>query len=242
MDSGWLSALLEHYDWQSSLLALLGIIIISKAGKYLAFKVPALARMKQLNREEDKKKLAMDKYRPMVNASKKVGLVCNIGFFVLVLPFCITQQTMPVWQILLNVFIILMFYDFFYYVVHRWWFHGNGAMRKIHAVHHQARSPTFVDAFYVHPLETFIGLAMFTASVAVLAAILGPFHVATITICFVIYVQINTINHTFVDLPYPPFKTLSWITAKHHVHHLNMHKGNYASITLLFDKLFGTLD
>ena len=242
MDSGWLSALLEHYDWQSSLLALLGIIIISKAGKYLAFKVPALARMKQLNREEDKKKLAMDKYRPMVNASKKVGLVCNIGFFVLVLPFCITQQTMPVWQILLNVFIILMFYDFFYYVVHRWWFHGNGAMRKIHAVHHQARSPTFVDAFYVHPLETFIGLAMFITTIAGLAALLGPFHVATITIAFVIYVQINTINHTFVDLPYPPFKTLSWITAKHHVHHLNMHKGNYASITLLFDKLFGTLD
>ena len=135
-----------------------------------------------------------------------------------------------------------MFYDFFYYVVHRWWFHGNGAMRKIHAVHHQARSPTFVDAFYVHPLETFIGLAMFITTIAVLAALLGPFHVATITICFVIYVQINTINHTFVDLPYPPFKTLSWITAKHHVHHLNMHKGNYASITLLFDKLFGTLD
>ncbi|MBE9538969.1 MAG: sterol desaturase family protein, partial [Proteobacteria bacterium] len=79
-------------------------------------------------------------------------------------------------------------------------------------------------------------------SIALLAALMGPFHVVTIILSFAIYVQINTINHTFVDLPYFPFKTLSWVTAKHHVHHINMHKGNYATITLLFDKLFGTLD
>ena len=45
-----------------------------------------------------------------------------------------------------------------------------------------------------------------------------------------------------MKLPYFPFRTLSWITAKHHVHHENMHKGNYATITLFYDKLFGTFD
>ncbi len=86
----------------------------------------------------------------------------------------------PVWEILLDIFIILMFYDFFYYVSHRFWFHGQGPMRKIHAVHHQARNPSYLDAHYVHPLETFIGLALYMASIVVLAALLGPFHIATI--------------------------------------------------------------
>lgn len=236
------TALLENYDGLSALLALLGVIALIKVGKFLAFKVPALARMKKINREEDKKKLAQAKYRPMIKSSRNVGLACNLTFFIVVLPFCITMASTPAWKILLDVVIILMFYDFFYYCAHRFWFHGNGPMRKIHAVHHQARSPTFVDALYVHPFETFIGLALYIVSIALLAALMGPFHVVTIILSFAIYVQINTINHTFVDLPYFPFKTLSWVTAKHHVHHINMHKGNYATITLLFDKLFGTLD
>ena len=236
------STIFDHYNWLGSLLALAGIVTMSKVGKWLLFKVPALAQMREINRVKDKEKWAREKYPPIVRASQKVGLFCNVTLFVLVLPFCVTLSVQPVWKVFLNVFIILMFYDFFYYLVHRFWFHGNGAMRQVHAVHHQARNPTYLDAHYVHPKETFIGLALYMASIAVLAAIMGPFHLATIIVTFVIYFQLNQINHTFVDLPYYPFKTLSWITAKHHVHHENMHKGNYASITLLYDKLFGTLD
>ena len=80
------------------------------------------------------------------------------------------------------------------------------------------------------------------ATVVALSVIMGPFNIITIVTTFVLYYQLNQINHTYVNLPYFPFKTLSWITAKHHVHHENMHKGNYATITLLYDKLFGTLD
>lgn len=236
------STIFDHYNWLGSLLALAGIVTMSKVGKWLLFKVPALAQMREINRVKDKEKWAREKYPPIVRASQKVGLFCNIALFLLVLPFCVTLTVQPVWKVFLNIFIILMFYDFFYYLVHRFWFHGNGAMRQVHAVHHQARNPTYLDAHYVHPKETFIGLALYMASIAVLAAIMGPFHLATIIVTFVIYFQLNQINHTFVDLPYYPFKTLSWITAKHHVHHENMHKGNYASITLLYDKLFGTLD
>lgn len=236
------STIIDHYNWLGSLLALAGIVTMSKVGKWLLFKVPALAQMREINRVKDKEKWAREKYPPIVRASQKVGLFCNVTLFVLVLPFCVTLTVQPVWKVFLNVFIILMFYDFFYYLVHRFWFHGNGAMRQVHAVHHQARNPTYLDAHYVHPKETFIGLALYMGSIAALAAIMGPFHLATIIVTFVIYFQLNQINHTFVDLPYYPFKTLSWITAKHHVHHENMHKGNYASITLLYDKLFGTLD
>jgi len=242
MDNTWLGTLLEHYNWQGSLLALASIAAISKIGKWLAFKVPALADMRAVNRSKDKEKWALEKYPPMVRASQKVGLRCNIVFFLLILPFCITRAAQPAWEVLLDIFVILMFYDFFYYLAHRFWFHGNGPMRKIHAVHHQARNPTYLDAHYVHPRETFIGLALYMGSIVALAWLMGPFQLTTIIITFLIFFQLNQINHTFVDLPYFPFKTLSWITAKHHVHHENMHKGNYATITLFYDKLFGTLN
>lgn len=232
----------EHYNILGSLAALALIAGITIIGKWLLFKHPELAQMRQMNKEQDKLKWKKDKYPPMVRSSQQVGKYLNITFFLLLLPFCISMQAQPWWQMLLDGVIILMVYDFFYYCAHRFWFHGNGAMRKVHAVHHQARNPTYLDAHYVHPLETFVGLGGYMATVVVLAALLGPFHLATIVVTFVLYFQLNQINHVYFKIPHFPFNTLNWIVAKHHVHHENMHKGNYATITLLYDKLFGTLD
>ena len=238
----WVTTLSENYNWLGSLVALVGIVVLTKVSKFFIFKVAALDKMRDINREKDKEKWKKPKYPPIVKANQKVGLAINVVFFLLILPFCVTLEVQPVWQMLLDIFVILMFYDFFYYLAHRFWFHGQGKMRQVHAVHHQARNPTYLDAHYVHPLETFIGLTLYLASIAVLAPVLGPYSAATIILTFVIYTQINIINHTFVDLDYFPFKTLTWITRKHHVHHENMHKGNYATITLFYDRIFGTLD
>lgn len=236
------ATVIENYHWLAGLLSLAGIVSISVVGKWLLFKVGPLSDMRELNRSKDKEKWALEKYPPIVRATQKVGMYCNIVFFLLVLPFCVSLDPQPIWQVLLNIVIVLMFYDFLYYLSHRFWFHGNGAMRQIHAVHHQARNPTYLDSHYVHPKETFIGLMLYMGSVAFLAALMGPFHLVTVIVTFLVFYQLNQVNHTFVDLPFFPFKTVSWITAKHHIHHENMHKGNYATITLLYDKLFGTLD
>jgi sterol desaturase/sphingolipid hydroxylase (fatty acid hydroxylase superfamily) len=238
----WLTTLSENYNWLGALLALGGSVALIKLSRFFLFKVPALDNMRGINREKDQEKWKKPKYPPVVKATQKVGLASNVVFFLLILPFCVTLEVQPVWKVLLDIFVILMFYDFFYYLAHRFWFHGQGKMRQVHAVHHQARNPTYLDAHYVHPLETFIGLALYLVSIAVLAPVLGPFSAVTIILTFVIYTQINIINHTFVDLDYFPFKTLTWITRKHHVHHENMHKGNYATITLFYDRIFGTLD
>jgi len=242
MNNEWLSYMWQHYNILGSLLALAGIAALTIVGKRLLFSVPALGAMRTLNKAEDKERWAQAKYPPVVRATQRVGLYCNITFFLLLLPFCITLTAQPWWKVLLDTFIILMFYDFFYYLSHRFWFHGQGAMRKIHAVHHQARNPSYLDAHYVHPLETFVGLALYMGSIVLLAALIGPFHIATIVLTFLIFSQINQINHIFFDLPNSPYKTVNWIVAKHHVHHENMHKGNYATITLFYDKIFGTLE
>lgn len=242
MNNEWLAYIWEHYNIFGSVIALAGIVVLTIVGKKLAFSVPALAEMRALNKEKDKPKWGQEKYPPMVKSTQKVGLYCNVTFFALLLPFCITFESQPVWKVFLDTFIILMFYDFFYYVSHRFWFHGQGAMRKVHAVHHQARNPTYLDAHYVHPFETFVGLALYMGSIIVLAALMGQFHIGTIILTYLIFTQINQINHVYFALPYFPYKSLNWIVAKHHVHHENMHKGNYATITLFYDKIFGTLD
>lgn len=231
------------YDWQAALAVLGSVIVLTVVGKRLLFWVPALAAARRYNLEQDEQKRALPKYPPVVGASNRVGLACNLFLYLAVVPFIASFDSKAAWQyLLIDIAAVLMLYDFVYYLTHRFLFHGQGYFRRVHAVHHQARSPTYIDALYVHPLETFIGLALFIVSIAAVGYLAGSLNAFSLAACIVIYTQINIVNHTHVDLPYFPFKTLTWITRKHAVHHENMHRGNYASITLLFDKLFGTFD
>ena len=232
----------ESYNWQSSLLAVISIAALTKFLKYVLFKHPIARELKDRNRALDKTKLALDKYPPVVNDTQKAGLLTNLTFFTVVLPFCIAPTTNSVLTILLNIILILMVYDFFYYLMHRFWFHGSGRMRQIHAIHHQARSPTYIDAHYVHPFETFLGLTLFFLTIAGISMLVGRFDIVSIVCVYVIYVQLNILNHTSIDVSSFPFRSVHWIAAKHHRHHENMHMGNYASITLIFDKLFRTYE
>ena len=112
----------------------------------------------------------------------------------------------------------------------------------MHSLHHRALTPTYVDALYVHPLETTIGLGLFLGSIPLIAAFTGPLHAASMAIAMLIFTQVNIINHVYVNLPYFPFKTLDYITSIHAAHHVNMKQGNYATLTMIYDWLFGTLE
>lgn len=230
------------YDWQAALVFVGVLIVATVVMQFFVFKVPALQRTLQDNRAQDRIKRKKDKYPPVVKANNITGLLTNLVFFIAIAPFFVTLEPLPLLRELGNVVMILMVYDFFYYLTHRFLFHGQGYFRKVHALHHQARSPTNIDAYYVHPLETFVGISLFMGTILGLGLALGPFHALTLSACFIIWTRINIINHNHVDLPYFPFKTLTWITRKHAVHHENMHMGNYATITLFYDKVFGTLD
>ncbi len=234
------------YNWQASLLTFIILGASIALAQFIAFKVPAFARARTENRDENQRKWRemAKKYHHRVKGSQKKGLLINLAFYVAVLPFFVAWQPQPVWRIALDVFLILMVYDFFYYLVHRFLFHGQGYMRRVHAVHHQARSRvTSIDSYLLHPWELFIGIGLYFATIVVLGlAGLAPFHVATIVISNFIYTQLNQVNHCRIDLNYFPFRTLNWIAMKHDAHHLDMHRGNYATITLLYDKLFGTVE
>ncbi len=237
-----------EYNLLTSLSSLVFSIVIVIFGRKLLFKLPKLKETYVHNKQENHRKLQSkrDKYSGRLSSSNKIALATNVVFFIGILPFFITFESQSVGTIALHSFLILMVYDFCYYLTHRFLFHGQGYFRKVHGIHHQARTRvSSVDSLLLHPLEVFIGIALFFTVIAVLSLLLSsPFQVATIVITTLIYTQINQINHTRIDLDGCgfPYNLLNWIARSHDAHHITMHKGNYATITLLYDWLFGTLE
>ena len=230
------------HDWMAALV-FTGILVgTTMLGRFVAFKIPALEQMRELNREADKKKLARKRFRDAVKINNKAGMYTNLVFFVVFLPFCVSLEPRSLGRHLFDFFAVLLVFDFFYYLTHRFLFHGR-LLRKVHSLHHQARETTHIDALYVHPLETFIGLALFLGSIPLVGAIAGaPLSAYSMAFATLIFTQLNTINHTFVNLPYFPFKTLDRITSIHAAHHVDMNQGNYATLTMIYDRMFGTFE
>ncbi len=245
MSVEWLSSV---YDWKAGMALIVMVVALGKFGRWLVFKVPAFRGVREQNRALDKERLGRDKYPPMIKRSIRAGMWTNLAFFFVMAPLVVSFEPRPLWRGLFDIVLILMVYDFFYYLTHRFLFHAAHDsrfavlrfFRRVHAVHHQARDPSHIDAFYVHPVETTIGQLLFHFTVLGLGVALGGFHVVSVAIASLVYIQLNTFNHVKFELP--GYKLLNWISFKHHVHHIDMQKGNYATITLLYDKLFGTLD
>ena len=230
------------YDWMAALVFLGTVITLTALSSFLAFKVPVLQQMRELNIEADKIKMSRKRFRDAVKVNNKVGLIANLVFFAAILPFSVSLESRPLWRHLFDIVAVLFVFDFMYYLTHRFLFHGK-PLRKIHALHHQARTPTYIDALYVHPLETFIGLSLFLGSIPLIGALTGaPLNAFSMAVAMLVFTQVNTINHTFVNLPYSPFKTLDYVTSIHAAHHVDMNRGNFATLTMIYDWMFGTLE
>jgi sterol desaturase/sphingolipid hydroxylase (fatty acid hydroxylase superfamily) len=144
------------------------------------------------------------------------------------------------------VVVILMFYDFVYYLVHRFLFHHSallgGPLVWLHAVHHQQHNPCRMDSSYIHPLEVVIGLGLYVGSIFVLSRFMGDFHVVTIVITWTAFTQINLHNHDLWTADRFPYRSLNYTAKLHHHHHARFTGGNFATISPLYDWMFGTLD
>ncbi len=140
--------------------------------------------------------------------------------------------------IALHVVGVLLVYDFFYYLMHRFAFHQWTLLRRVHVVHHHVRHPHAVDSLYLHPVENFLGLALLYSCIAAM----GPLHPAAFIIVVTVHSWLNILVHAGLDLPRFPFRALSFLARKHDLHHVSMKGGNYASLTPIYDLLFGTAE
>ena len=230
------------YDWQAALAFIATLIASSMLIRFIVFQFPEARRMRELNAEADAKKMARASYREGVEQSLKSVKWSNYPFAIGVLPFCVSFSPLPWWRHLVDIVMVLMIFDFMYYLVHRFLFHGK-LLRKVHALHHQARTPTFMDSTYVHPIENLVGNGLFLISIPIVALIWGaPLNVFSAAFAMLVYMQLNTLNHIYVNLPNFPYKTVNWITSIHAAHNVDMNQGNFATLTMLYDWMFGTLE
>jgi sterol desaturase/sphingolipid hydroxylase (fatty acid hydroxylase superfamily) len=242
-----LASLLEHYQWRLSLIALAGILVASFAVERLG---PLLGRAfrdaENLNKETYQKKMEKPVYAANQKLNRKWGLFDQVVIFGLIMPFCLTVDPQPWWKILLDIFVILMVYDFFYYLVHRFLFHHSsflgGPLVWVHAVHHQQHNPCRMDSSYIHPIEVMLGLGLYVGTIFGLSRVMGEFHVATVIITWVAFSQINLHNHDLWTADRFPFRYMNYTSRMHHNHHAKFTGGNFATISLLYDWMFGTLD
>ena len=233
------------YNWQASLTILVLSVGLIALGRTLLFKIPVYAKTFSYNRQQNRIKIKTAKYPGRIKTSHIVAFLTYLTFVIAILPFIASFDAQPIWKILLNVVVILMVYDFFYYLMHRFLFHGQGYFRQVHAVHHQARKTnlTSLDALLLHPWEAFLGNALYIVVTAVFCLVTQePLHVATLIISILVYTQLNQINHVHFEENVFPQSLLKWIGDKHSLHHIDMHHGNFSTITLLFDKMFGTYE
>ncbi len=244
--STYLALFRENYHGLLSLYAGLGIIAANGIAWLLASLVPTLKAARQINTATFREKMQRPNYAANQAWNNKWALLHLGVIFGLILPFCLTTAAQPWWRMPLDIVVILMFYDFFYYLTHRFLFHDSGSLKGplmwMHAVHHRQHNPCRKDSSYIHPLEVAIGLGLYIASIFVLSRLMGPFPVLTIVITWFAFTEINLHNHDLWEADRFPFRYLNTMSKMHHHHHAKFTGGNYATISLLYDWMFGTLD
>jgi sterol desaturase/sphingolipid hydroxylase (fatty acid hydroxylase superfamily) len=196
---------------------------LAQLGLLLAYRSPA---GQQYLISDDPHRSVSDRelyYRVALNITVSVTLIFSVMFGLG--EYLYYDHPIPAWRYLLEAVTVILIYDFGYYFMHRYPFHEWKILRGVHSVHHAARNPRFIDSLLLHPVETVLGLGLYT-----LAAL------------FTTYTALMILNHAGVDYPRFPFKTLGILAAKHDRHHHSMLSGNYAAVTPLPDIIFGTVE
>jgi len=169
-----------------------------------------------------------------INSVLSTALVFGLCFLLHSVLFVDIEQSAS--QILLQTTLILALYDLGYYFLHRFAFHEWTVGRRWHGVHHRIRTPYVTDSLFIHPMETICGLMLFFGCVA----LVGPVSVYAFGFAFFVYSAWNLFIHSAFHLPFFPFRALSSLVTNHDLHHRSMKAGYYASLTPLYDLLFGT--
>lgn len=155
------------------------------------------------------------------------------------------------WMLLYSL-VSLLFYDFVFFLTH-YAFHKGPALWAIHKVHHSAEVLTPLTRYREHFIASPVWIAGQALSFGLAAGIFAFLFAGNITeatllnISFflVLFGFTGSFRHYHVQLHYPLWLS-RWLhsPAMHHVHHsyLEPHwDKNFAAITSIWDRMFGTL-
>ncbi|GAB3102305.1 sterol desaturase family protein [Aestuariicella hydrocarbonica] len=242
MDTTFFSTLAADYEgWLSLIMAVCVMGIPFLSSKVLTH-FGVFKEISDLNHSVVEQKSTKPHWVKNQAWNRKWGLVFTAVIYVCIIPFVITDAPQVWWKYLVDIVVILMVYDFFYYLTHRFLFHDGGPLVWVHAVHHQQKDPCRMDSSYIHPLEVAMGLGLYVGTVFGLSFIMGDFHIVTLILTWIAFSEINLHNHDRQNSDRFPFKYLKHASDMHHIHHSRFTSGNFATISLFYDWLFGTLD
>eukprot|EP00168_Porphyra_purpurea_P020663 TRINITY_DN877_c0_g1_i8.p1 TRINITY_DN877_c0_g1~~TRINITY_DN877_c0_g1_i8.p1 ORF type:complete len:188 (+),score=57.27 TRINITY_DN877_c0_g1_i8:395-958(+) len=125
--------------------------------------------------------------------------------------------------------------DFGNYWLHRA-LHTPWLYQHVHRVHHEHDAPFALAATYAHPIEVVVlGLPTFAGPLLV-----GP-HLLTLWV-WVLLRNYEAIDiHSGYELPFNLNQFLPWIAgAEHHDYHHTHYSGNFASVFVWCDQVYGT--
>jgi sterol desaturase/sphingolipid hydroxylase (fatty acid hydroxylase superfamily) len=241
------ASLLASYNWQQSLIAAVAIIAITMVLRALGTAlVPTFRESARINKASYVEKMQRPTYAANQAWNRKWGMFFWVVIFAAIVPFAISTELHSIGRVLRDCVIILLVYDFFYYLVHRFLFHDSGYFKGplmwVHAVHHRQHNPCRGDSSFIHPIEVAGGLGLYVGTILGLSFVLGAFSVPTVVITWIAFSEINQHNHDLWPTDKFPFKYLNTMSVMHHNHHAHFTGGNFATISLLYDWMFGTLD
>lgn len=244
MEASIFSTLAENYEGWLSLIMAVCVLGIPKLVSLVLTKFGIFKEIKDLNAAVVEKKSAKASWVKNQAWNRKWGLIYTLIIYLGIIPFVITAEPQAWWQYFVDIFVILMVYDFFYYLTHRFLFHDGGPLVWVHAVHHQQKNPCRQDSSFIHPIEVGAGLGLYVGTVFGLSFLMGDFHIITLILTWIAFSEINLHNHDRQETTGNNFVTryLKYASDMHHNHHARFVGGNFATISLLYDWMFGTLD
>jgi sterol desaturase/sphingolipid hydroxylase (fatty acid hydroxylase superfamily) len=141
-------------------------------------------------------------------------------------------QSQPLW---LQAVEVLVCSDLLIYWAHRLQ-HKVDFLWRFHKVHHSAGHLDWLAAHREHPLDS-----IYTVAIINLPAFIMGFQLEAIAVIVAFRGLWAIYIHSNVRLPIGPLKILIGSPELHHWHHdIERDAGNYANVSPLMDKIFGT--
>jgi sterol desaturase/sphingolipid hydroxylase (fatty acid hydroxylase superfamily) len=119
--------------------------------------------------------------------------------------------------------------------------HMPGVYERVHRVHHLSTNPSPLASFAFHPLEAILEALGFLLVVALLPMSFPSF--LTFSFLAFLFNVLGHLGHEFVPARLLAGHPLRWMNSatSHNTHHRKF-KVNYGLYTLVWDRLFGTID
>ena len=220
-------------------LTILLIILINLFGYIYSYLIVTdkigLTKQIQPNADKDKKYLFSHTFLFVFNVCTLI-LFVFIGFYFFKDYIIDVNTSFSYLNLFVQLFIILIFDDTFFYFLHRLMHENKYIYKKIHKIHHRANSPIPIDYLYVHPLEWMSGF---------IGPFIGILLLGGVSIyAFWLYLIVRNLHEldihsglkgSFLNRLLP----FSGTNEHHDLHHAKR-DGNYSSTFTLWDTIFRT--